>query len=101
MRNRTKHRILRKPESQEQLITTARTLIRSQAAITCLHGNECCVIERFIGTTAQRSAYYALLDACSDCSRIAVRREEQDRAFQLVNQRRSSNLGFRTFRAEQ
>jgi len=48
------------------------------------------VIEQFIGSIAEWSEHYALLW----CSRKATHREEQDRVFALVNQRRSSNLGF-------
>ena len=56
--------------------------------------SECYVIERFVGTVAQRSV--CVKTKC--CVRW-----QQDRAFVLINQgqRRSSNLGFRTLHAEQ
>jgi len=57
--------------------------------------SECHIIDRLIGTIAQWSEYCTLLDAVGG---LCV--AKNSREFALINQRRSSNLGFRTLRAE-
>jgi len=59
------------------------------------------IIDRFIGTVVKWSEYSTQLDAVARHEeQWAARHKEQYRQFPLINHRRSSNLGFRTLRAE-